>query len=126
MVHIPGVKNRAPDSVSRHPTGTLSPDKMLLTDDVHSITDSVTTPACHVPSQLMTGISPSDQKTSSLMENKMQDSLIYSLHTTTSITWEQVKTATASDTTMCLLLSTIEDGFPINHHPSSENSTNIG
>ena len=33
MVHIPGVKNRAPDAISRHPTGDQTPPKMQLLDD---------------------------------------------------------------------------------------------
>ena len=37
MAHIPGVKNRAPDTLSRHPTGDQNPPKMVLHDDIHGI-----------------------------------------------------------------------------------------
>ena len=53
MVHIPGVKNRAPDTLSRHPTGDHHPPKMVLHDDIHSIQDSTVTPPPHIPTQLI-------------------------------------------------------------------------
>ena len=51
MVHIPGVKNKTPDALSRHPTGTEHPDKMILQDDHHTIP---------IPSTLMAGLSTED------------------------------------------------------------------
>ena len=44
MVHIPGVKNKAPDTLSRHPTGDTQPPKTVLSDDVHHIHNSTTIP----------------------------------------------------------------------------------
>ena len=52
MVHIPGVKNRAPDTLSRHPTGDHHPPKMVLHDDIHSIQESTAIPPTHIPIQL--------------------------------------------------------------------------
>ena len=40
IVHIPGVKHLAADALSRHPTGSTNPDKMLLPDDVAATTES--------------------------------------------------------------------------------------
>lgn len=34
MVHIPGVRHKAADAVSHHPTGPTQPDMMILPDDV--------------------------------------------------------------------------------------------
>ena len=34
MMHVPGLKNRAPDALSRHPTGNPNPDKRHLPDDI--------------------------------------------------------------------------------------------
>ena len=34
MMHVPGLKNRAPDALSRHPTGDPNPDKLHLPDDI--------------------------------------------------------------------------------------------
>ena len=38
MTHVPGVKHRAADTVSRHPTGDSYPPKMHLGDDISTIT----------------------------------------------------------------------------------------
>ena len=34
MVHIPGVRHKAADAVSRHPTGPINPSMMPLPDDI--------------------------------------------------------------------------------------------
>ena len=34
MVHIPGVRHKAADAISRHPTGTTTPDMLVLPDDI--------------------------------------------------------------------------------------------
>ncbi len=112
IVHIPGVKNKAPDTLSRHPTGDRRPPKMVLHDDIHSIQDGVATPPLRIPTQLIAGISTDNQLDSIQMEDQLQSSLISSLHSLHSINWEQVQIATSSDDNMLLLLSTIEDGIP--------------
>ena len=118
MVHIPGIKNRAPDTFSRHPTGDHHPPKMILHDDMHSVQDLFATPPLHIPNQLIAGLSMEDLA-SSQMEDQLQESLISSLHSTHSVNWKHEQNATASN--MLLLLSTIEDGFPDSKHqfPSS-------
>ncbi len=45
------------------------------------------------------------------LEHIIQDSLIQALSSTQPLTWEQVQTATAADTTMQDLMEAIEDGF---------------
>ena len=112
MVHIPGVKNRASDTLSRQPTGDHHPPKMVLHDDIHSMQDSTATPPPHIPTQLIAGICIDDQLHSIRAENQLQESLLSSLHSTHTVNWEQVQTATSSDDNMLLLLSTIEDGIP--------------
>ena len=112
MVHIPGVKNRAPDALSRHPTGDHHPPKMVLHDDIHSIQDGTTIPPLRIPTQLIAGICTDDQLCSLQTDNQLQESLTSSLHSTHTVNWEQVQTATSSDDNMLLLLSTIEDGIP--------------
>ena len=82
MLHIPGVKNRAPDTLSRHPTGDHHPPIMILRDDVHSIQDNIATPPLHIPTQLIAGICTDDQLHSTQAENQLQESIISSLHST--------------------------------------------
>lgn len=40
MQHIPGLKNRVPDALSRHPSGDPSPEQMVLPDDISFIAAS--------------------------------------------------------------------------------------
>ena len=40
MVHVPGIRNKAADAVSRHPTEPLNPDKLVLPNDIASYHDS--------------------------------------------------------------------------------------
>ncbi len=112
IVHIPGVINTAPDTLSRHPTGDHHPPKMVLHDDIHSIQDSTAIPPPHIPTQLIAGICTADQLHAIQTENQLQESLVSSLHSIHTVNWEQVQTATSSDDNMFLLLSTIEDGIP--------------
>ena len=112
MVHIPGVKNRAPDTLSRHPTGDSQPPKMLLKDDVHSTRDDTMIPPHPIPINLMVGVCIGDQLRAIQMESQIHRSLISALHSTQVVDWEQVQIATTSDENMFLLLSFIENGFP--------------
>ena len=104
MVHIPGIKNRVPDALSRHPSGPPNTPKMTLQDDIAS-------PVLTIPTALMAGVitdEPRDEST----DDVIQESLASALTANQPLTWEQVQTATTSDEDMILLLSLIEDGFP--------------
>ena len=112
IVHIPGTKNRAPDTLSRHPTGTNQPPKLILPDDIHTIIDGTPTPTPRIPTTLLAGVSMENQAFIPQLEAELQESLIASLHSYHIVTWEQVQIATSSDENMLLLLSAIEDGIP--------------
>ncbi len=113
MVHIPGIKNRAPDCISRHPTGVRDPCKMTLQDDISTAASSTTTqPRISIPSQLMAGISTTDQIESTEREASTRASWICALNSIKAITWDEVRTATSSDPELVALLSLIEDGIP--------------
>lgn len=116
MTHIPGVKNRAPDSLSRYPSGDTSPPKMPLPDDTHAITNSQPSPPSTIPTALMAGLSTDDTPLSSTIESTLQESLAATFTSALPIGWEQVQTATSSDDDMLLLLDTIENGFPDKRH----------
>ena len=110
MSHIPGVKNRASDTLSRHPAGPPTPAKMHLQDDVSSVSVQHH-PTIHIPSQLMAGLSTVSHDEDP-METLLHESLISTLSATSITTWEEVQTATSSDETMSTLLDTIEEGWP--------------
>ncbi len=105
MVHIPGVKNRAPDTLSRHPTGDPSPERLHLQDDVSPISHQ-SHPQISIPDLILTGPHSIFSDANQLMNNSetlLQESLISTLDATS------VQTATSSDPTMSML---IEDGLP--------------
>ena len=112
MVHIPGIKNRASDTLSRHPTGNNQPPKVVLHDDIHTIQDSAAIPTPRIPTNLMAGVCTDDQLHAIRAENQLQESLVSTLHSTHTVNWEQVQVATSSDDNMLLLLSAIENGIP--------------
>ncbi len=113
MIHIPGIKHIAPDTLSRYPTADPHPPKMGLQDNIRSIIDGAhTPPPLHIPTQLIAGNNTDDQLHSHLMENRLQDTLLSTLHSTHTVNWEQVQTPTSSDDNMLQLMSTIEDGIP--------------
>ena len=94
MVHIPGVKNKAPDTLSRHPAGDNQLPKMVLSDDVHHIQDSTTILPPPIPTNLIAGVYTDDQLDAIRMEDQLQESLISALHSTHIVDWEQVQIAT--------------------------------
>ena len=114
MAHIPGTKNRATDSMLRHPTGDHNPEKLLLPDDIHNIANIIMKPLLHIPLELIAGICMEDQQNHS--EEMLTASIASSLNSTQTFNWEDVQTATSSDKTMNLILSTIEEGQPDQKH----------
>lgn len=106
MVHIPGIKHCAADTISRHPTG--DPVKMPLTDDVASLHSS----PCLFPSSLDGIRCPAPQI--ELVDDTSFSA--FTLHSAPiqSVTWDRVRDATSSDENMFLLSSIIDNGFPDN------------
>ncbi len=101
IVHIPGVKHRAADCVSRHPIG--DPDKLKLPDDVATISQ-------HHPLSPIRSPAPDNIP----MEEVMIAALTSSLAsiTLTAVTWDRVRTATTSDADMSMLVDMITSGLP--------------
>ncbi|XP_046846784.1 uncharacterized protein LOC124440433 [Xenia sp. Carnegie-2017] len=90
MIHIPGIRHKAVDAISRHPTGPENPTMLHLQDDIAELKDTTT----------HTGF---DETIASLASLAL---------TNVATTWDRVRMATASDTTMHDLMIVIESGFP--------------
>lgn len=103
QVHIPGVKNRAPDAVSRSPTGTRQPTGLVLRDDQPGVHSVLHLPILNIPTHLFEGV-PLDFKLDGPPTRPHNNSGM--------ITFKQVKLATGSDTVMDNLRSTITRGAP--------------
>ena len=84
MIHIPGVKHRATDCLSRHPTDAAV--QLILPDDV-AVVDT---------------------------EDSVVSTAVSTLNALSirSVTWDRVRTATASDHELLNLSDLIEHGFP--------------
>ena len=118
MVHIPGAKNRAPDTVSRHPTGTPHPPQMELTDDISTTSDTAQ-PLLNIPHAFLAGIRQREEPCD-FIEDTTRVIAISSLHSLQCVTWDRVRTATSSDENMSKLVEIIEDGMPESRHELPE------
>lgn len=113
MVHVPGAKHRAADTVSRHPVGKS--DNMVLIDDIASVdgyNQSEVPPTIptlqHKASDVMTG---KPDTTSQCGEVKFYSSVLSSVTSLQCISWDKIRTATASDEDMFKLVQQIESGI---------------
>ena len=100
MVHIPGVKHAAADSLSRHPVG--DPEHLILPDDIAVIYTSD-----QLPHSILAGLRSYEEDDSEACYNSYQSPEIIK-----SVTWDDIRVATSSDQLMSLLVQYIEDGFP--------------
>ena len=99
IVHVPGARNAAADSVSHNPVGVS--EEMQLPDD--QPTESIGAPE----TMCLASIRVHDNKETEIcssFDNKSRDVL-------SKITWESVRLSTASDSSCQLLLQHIEAGF---------------
>ena len=117
MVHIPGAKNRASDTVSRYPTGDQHPPKMHLSDDISNISDTIQ-PFLNIPQSFIAGIRAKDPQHD--VEDTVYATAVSSLSSIQSITWDRVCVATTSDNDMAQLVAIIEDGMPEHRHELPE------
>ena len=94
--------------MSRPPSGPQNPDMMKLPDDIAPIN------AMHT---FLAGIRQQDNYSyKEDTDDETLGSAVHALISITSVTWDRVRQATASDDTMNLLLSTIESGIPKHRH----------
>ena len=117
MVHIPGVRQKAADAMSRYPIGPRDLLAYPIPDDIANISQM---PEPHVPyfplyahpllshiRQPASTLPPS----ANLLEQEIPSTTMASLRTK-AITWDRVKEATSSDTNMLQLLHLIDTDFP--------------
>ena len=119
MVHIPGVRHKAADAVSRHPTGTTKPDLLVLPDDIVATAAPAALPQLDAPGRsLLAGIrqnEPQPRICSITIDDQLTSSASSTLNTM-AVTRESVKLATTSNRDMTQLINIIESGFPNIRH----------
>ena len=107
VVHIPGIRHAAADAVSRHPVG--KPEPLSLPDDVailHAPSDQHCQPELPHDFLVATRIHAEDTAQVCTQTSSAPLDLIKS------ISWDDVRLATASDSSFSPLLDIIEHGFP--------------
>ena len=110
MVHIPGVRNKTSDALSRHPSGTPTPTRLHLPDD-STATDA---PCPRIPTNLLAGISVAPTNG---VDNSVDDDTGLAIALSAAIAdiplnWEAIQVATAADGPLQELTLIIEDGPP--------------
>ena len=111
MVHVPGVRHAAADSISRHPVGKAT--HLILPDDV--ATSDMPTMLPHDFLAMIRTHHHNDAESCYQSTDSTHTSELIK-----SVTWDDIRLATSSDQLMSLLVQTIEDGFPENRselHP---------
>ena len=103
ITHIPGMKNKAADAMSRHPTG--HPVKTYLPDDHASLSD-ILWGHTHPDALLLIRTHEPDDADSELLTHRDATGILGS------VTWDHVREATASNPDMHLLTELIEDDMP--------------
>ena len=108
IVHIPGVRHRAADGVSRHPVG--KPQQMHLQDDIASIES--------LDCMLSTSASPTESTSPCLSDHEpnMKAAMACALEDLKVLTWDEVLETTTGDESFCALSDLIEQGFPDTRH----------
>ena len=120
VVHIPGVKHRAADAISRNPTG--EPVKMDLPDDVAPLQDEIISADLPTLAELrasfLAGIRCGEvfEDTAELSIQNSAISALSSLCSVKAITWDGVRVAIKSDEVMVKLIEIIESGMPEFRH----------
>ena len=102
LVHIPGVKNKASDCMSRTPSGSTTPEKYHLEDDNGAITQlDDSDPLTIIRSQA---------PVCNVMDSELELAASASLEDLQSITWDRVQVATSSDKNLTQLVNMLEQG----------------
>ena len=100
IVHIPGARHIAADTLSRSPVGAAN--HLLLSDDAAPVSSDIPPT---LPHSFLMAIRT--QPGSPTLHSNREDSIGVQ-----SITWNDIRVATNSDNSMVKLVQLIENGFP--------------
>tara|TARA_B100000586_G_scaffold16662_1_gene11257 strand:- start:666 stop:1112 length:447 start_codon:yes stop_codon:yes gene_type:complete len=125
MLHLPGIKHKAPDAISRYPSGNINPGGLLLKDDMSSwegdilkeSQDVYTSSILHRIRQIENEACTTDEDLKAMAATTL-DSL-------QAVTWERVRIATNSDNNMRRLVELIENESRTTFKSTRKNCENI-
>ena len=107
MSHVPGIKHKAADAVSRNPTGTPNPTGLTLPDDIAA---SQTFPHSSLPELRQA------ETADTSLDDTIRNSGVHALQSLRAVTWDSVRLATSCDDSFTLLMCSIESGMPDTIH----------
>ena len=111
MIHIPGVKHRAADGISRHPTN--DPELLPLPDDVAAIGHEEPFTLHFLPPSAYALSNPSPIEAACVEEDVVSCAVSsFNANKLQAVTWHRVRVATTSDDEMRQLADLIESGIP--------------
>ena len=119
MIHIPGVRHKAADALSSHPTGSTSPAMLVLPDDIAAASEtSPPLPASTAGHSFLAGLRGDEnplESCSTTLDSQLASTATSTLQTM-AVTWDRVRLATTGDQDMATLLHVIESGFRQSRH----------
>ncbi len=104
--HIPGIKHKAADAISRNPTGPAT--NLPLSDDIASVKT--------FQHSFLEGVRRTEHCTDTSLDDTIRSSGVHVLQSLRAITWDRVRLATSSDDDFTLLMGIIESGMPDKIH----------
>ena len=99
IMHVPGVRHKAADAVSRHPIGESN--EVPLPDDISSIL------ATAIPHDFLMSIRSNHFEETEICETQTKATIVEA------VSWDDVRLETTSDPALCKLIEHIENGFPL-------------
>ena len=117
MMHIPGVKQRAADATSSRPTGATNPNEQFGGDisvvNNSEVDETDTTQHFRdIYRSFLCGILSIPTTAEQTLESTLRLEYISSLDNVTTVTWNDVRTATAKDNDFNELTQCIKNGMP--------------
>lgn len=118
IVHIPGVKHRAADALSRYPTSRAErlklPDDMDATDHMSDVNHAQNDPDIwsFIFNNILTSIRCFDEVAENSIDEQLQSSAISTLSSLQCVTWNKVREETSSSPDLHQLVNIIELGMP--------------
>ena len=109
IIHVPGMKNKAADAMSRRPVGTTRPTIMDLPDDTAAIVTHLS-PSTHT--DVLSQLRRAEQKDKNDVGEDYLAWCAAGLESLQSVTWDRVREATSSDSHMHILAEMAINGIP--------------
>ena len=97
IIHVPGVKHRAADALSRYPDGEPSDQ-------------------CPAECSALEHLRIDDKLETSNLDKDLKDASVSAIEQLHAVSWDDLKRATNSEESMLQLLQTVETGFPVDRH----------